>query len=59
MKNKISQLIEQTLCCFQTRMNAFVIHNKGVSEMQAPLVDRHEPAGNQNKATKYALCFWT
>ena len=28
------------------------LHNKRVSEMRAPLVVRHEPAGVQNKATK-------
>ena len=35
------------------------VSNKGVSQMGVPLVARREPAGNQNKAIKYAICFWT
>ena len=33
--------------------------NKVVSQMRAPLAARCEPTGNQNKATKCAICFWT
>ena len=35
------------------------LHSKEVSQMRAPLAARPKPAGNQNKATKYAICFLT
>ena len=36
-----------------------ISQNKAVSQMRAPLTTRREPAGNQNKATKGAVCLWT
>ena len=35
------------------------ICNKWVSEMQAPLAARREPAGGLEWSAKYAMCFWT
>ena len=33
--------------------------SKGFSRMRAPLAAPRAPAGNQNKAVKCAICFWT
>ena len=33
--------------------------NEGVSQMRTPLAVCREPAGNQSKATKGTICFWT
>ena len=39
-----------TVCCLRQR-------NKRISEMRAPLAARREPADDQNRAAKGAICF--